>query len=1051
MPRARRGEVLDPPALPPPPPVVPRRHLTQAERFDRREKVGRAYEKAVSKVVTDVTKALTAAADFASSDKGSSNAPNAATRTWQHAIFGYSSSVPELGAAKLYVGNALARCSLQVGKRGPDGSVEQGYDGEEPVEGLDSTIAEEAAEIIASIRSPRGGQSELLRNHGEKTFLVGEYYLVPLDTPAGMVFEVLSTQELVKEGTGWARYDGPGYQAEKLPEGTEPIRVWRPDAQFGKQATSSVRSCMEILEELVVLTRLVRASAISRMALAGVFVIPDEIDSPTDEGYGPDGDQSEAKNPLLVDIINTGAKAIDDPASAAAFMPYMFQCPAELIQHIKHIPFQATTQEHVIQRDEALQRLAQGLDLPVEVVRGHQACVDADTEILTDSGWRRYDDVPDGAKALTLNHATGLAEWQTIEATSRYMAHDQEMMRLEGRKHSSLTTLNHRWPIITQRGKRKWRESKDLNTGCKIIPAVPLSDLPIEAKHSDAFVELVAWYYTEGTDHKTGSATIYQSETANPGHVSNIRRMLTDLFGPSVAQMHTASRATGRAVCRFPECGWPVHSHGLCSAHRYQERIGIELRPVHRHSVHPGFDVRTRPAWRESQHKDMVRFNINKAVADGLRCYAPDKVPSHDFLLSLTASQLELFIRRSVEADGWCKSNGSNIQFHQVDPRRTDAFEFALILSGRTVRQRESYLGGPGQFSSKHSMRYEVLGSGSAPQRVGFGIKQKVVRYNGIVWCPTLPNGTWMARRNGQIHFTGNTTFANAAQINADIFTIHLAPTLQLLCDALTETVLWPRMAMNRGIDADHLADTPYPPEILTVAVTYDARELISRPDRVKEMIEVWNRDLSFSALSKAEIREALGLDGDGGPDDEEWAARVNAYRLGRVRENIPAPASDAAVPVADASAGNATSPTQPRGVTDPTGGVQASAWADQSESTIQALVDYAIERSVERVGAKVREKMRGRAFTEFQRALIEGVPNHAVTSILGDELVAQALGNETPSSVVAADINALERTVTQMAVGTADPVAAAKAISQLAMTKALDRMFTPIPVGSAP
>lgn len=667
MPRARRGDVLDPPVPPLPPPPATRPRLTSIQRSERREKVGRAYE-TKSKVMDVVGKALTAAADFASLDKGSSNAPNAATRTWQHAVFGYASSVPELGAAKLYVGNALARCSLQVGKRSSDGSVEQGFDGDEPVEGLDATLADEAAEIIASIRSPRGGQSELLRNHGEKTFLVGEYYLVPLDTPAGMVFEVLSTQELVKEGTGWARYDGPGYQSEKLPEGTEPIRVWRPDAQFGKQATSSVRSCMEVLEELVVLTRLVRASAISRMALAGVFVIPDEIDSPTDEGFGPDGDQSETKNPLLVDIINTGAKAIDDPASAAAFMPYMFQAPAELLQHIRHIPFQATTQEHVIQRDEALQRLAQGLDLPVEVVRGHQA-----------------------------------------------------------------------------------------------------------------------------------------------------------------------------------------------------------------------------------------------------------------------------------------------------------------------------------------------------------------------------------------------TTFANAAQINADIFTIHIAPTLQLLCDALTETVLWPQMAKNRGIDAEHLKDTPYPEEILNVAVTYDARELISRPDRVKEMIELWNRDLSFFALSRAEIREALGLDGDGGPDDDELAQRVNTYRLGRVRENIPAPASDAAVPVAEAAAGNATDTAKPRGtVADPATELQSSAAMDQAESTIQALADYAIERAVERVGAKVREKMRGRSFTEFDRSLIEGMPNHAVTSILGPDLVTKALGSETPSAVIASDINALERTMTQMGVGT-DPVAAAKSISQLTMTRALDRMFTPIPVGSTP
>ena len=45
-------------------------------------------------------------------------------------------------------------------------------------------------------------------------------------------------------------------------------------------------------------------------------------------------------------------------------------------------------------------------------------CVDEETEILTWFGWRRYDALAVGDLVLTLNVATGLAEWQPVKAVS---------------------------------------------------------------------------------------------------------------------------------------------------------------------------------------------------------------------------------------------------------------------------------------------------------------------------------------------------------------------------------------------------------------------------------------------------------------------------------------------------------------------------------------------------------------------------------------------------------------------------------------------------------
>lgn len=342
-----------------------------------------------STTIRQAVAGLTAAAQVLDNKgKNKVNGDQSATRSWQHAVTAYGHIVPELSAGKMYVGNCLARVVLRVGKRNPDGSVEPGYKGEEPVDGLDATIAGMAAEVIQSIRSQIGGQSELLRSFGEKAFTVGESFLLPQDSPAGLTFDVLSTQELQKDGGRWKVNNGPGTDPEFVPDGIEPVRIWRPDDVYRKQATSSVRACLEVLEELVLLTKLVRSSAISRMALAGILAISEEFDDPIDE-EGEDGSTSESANPLLVDIILNGAKAIDDPASAASWLPYLLSGPTELIEKgIRFIEFKHDDAINVVKRREALERLAQGLDLPFEVILGHQGTTFANAQVISEDTFR---------------------------------------------------------------------------------------------------------------------------------------------------------------------------------------------------------------------------------------------------------------------------------------------------------------------------------------------------------------------------------------------------------------------------------------------------------------------------------------------------------------------------------------------------------------------------------------------------------------------------------------------------------------------------------------
>ena len=344
-------------------------------------------------------------------------------------------------------------------------------------------------------------------------------------------------------------------------------------------------------------------------------------------------------------------------------------------------------------------------------------CVDTKTEILTDDGWKKYDQIAVGTKVLTLNHVTGLSEWQEIQKMNVYPNQVRTMIEMQGSRHSSLSTLNHRWPVITKDGKRKWKHSPELTSDDRIPIAAMCADLPKIATHSDALVELVAWFYTEGHRYPSG-AKISQSTRVNPENVERIRSALTSLFGSSTTNWASLSG-----------CG--------------QGGIG-----------HDGV-----PRWREKKKNknDILEFALSAHAINVIEEFAPNKIPTYGFLNSLTQSQLELFIHVSMLADN-CGSN----KFGQKDVLRTEAFAYALLLSGKATSYHKRV-----KTEKRIGWREGEYTAHIATLRRGRVVKPKEnfergsstfreIEYEGIVWCPTTANSSWYARREGSVYFTGN-------------------------------------------------------------------------------------------------------------------------------------------------------------------------------------------------------------------------------------------------------------------------------------------------------
>ncbi|MFC3996699.1 N-acetylmuramoyl-L-alanine amidase [Nocardiopsis sediminis] len=345
-------------------------------------------------------------------------------------------------------------------------------------------------------------------------------------------------------------------------------------------------------------------------------------------------------------------------------------------------------------------------------------CVDEQTEILTEDGWRSFLQIAPGDVVLTLDHTTGLSRWQPLGAMNEFPAMRRELVRMEGEGHSSLTTTAHRWPVVRPHGRaaadgpsaatrRGWTTTAHLGPGDRIPLSAPCGDLPAEAKWSDPLVESVAWCCTLGrADDETGGHLI---EVADPGLASRVRAALRATCGPPSPD--------------DPEAG--ARSRGM-------------------------------PRWWESADGVLTRFRLGPEAARVTLDHAPGGVPRHSFLRTLTRAQLALF----VEAAGGGRAAGAVSSFGPVGRRLAEAFQFAATLAGHATALRRTPPASPsGRAGWRVDLRSDShLAPLAADRGAGFSVTTET--YTGRIWCPSTPDRTWLARRAGTVYFTGNSFMA---------------------------------------------------------------------------------------------------------------------------------------------------------------------------------------------------------------------------------------------------------------------------------------------------
>src|SRR5262245_9173515 len=280
------------------------------------------------------------------------------TEEWQAESWRMLDICGELRYAANWVANALSRVRLY-----PEVTVDGGD--EELTEGP-------ALDVLRSLFHGESGQSQMMADFGVHLTVPGEAYLfgVADDTTGRDEWAILSTEEIERRAGRWVVDRGDGDERVYEPEAVLVIRIWRSHPRKWVEADSPVRAVLPVLRELEQLTKHVGATIDSRLAGAGLLLLPSEMtfSVPPVEGATP---ENPADDPFMARLAEAMIQPIEDRGNASAVVPIVVRAPGAILGNAQFISF-ATPLSEAAQslRMEAIRRIALGMDMPPEVLLG---------------------------------------------------------------------------------------------------------------------------------------------------------------------------------------------------------------------------------------------------------------------------------------------------------------------------------------------------------------------------------------------------------------------------------------------------------------------------------------------------------------------------------------------------------------------------------------------------------------------------------------------------------------------------------------------------------
>lgn len=281
---------------------------------------------------------------------------------WQEEAWGYYDDLGPFRYAVQWKSAMLSRVRIFAAR------LEPGED--EPVRADAGT----AVDLMTTLGGGVSGQAKLMAQLATQLDVPGEGYLIGETVKVGETsierWTVRSMDEVQARNRQFQVMDenstsSSGAKWRPLADNSLVNRVFRPHDRYHYLADSPARAARSTMRELELVNRHILAQYLSRLASAGVLLMPDEVTFPVREEF------ADANDPFMAEWIEIAKEAIAQPGTASAVVPIPMKMPGEWIKDVKHVDFTLKIDDKIIEkRDSAIKNLASQLNIPAEVLLG---------------------------------------------------------------------------------------------------------------------------------------------------------------------------------------------------------------------------------------------------------------------------------------------------------------------------------------------------------------------------------------------------------------------------------------------------------------------------------------------------------------------------------------------------------------------------------------------------------------------------------------------------------------------------------------------------------
>lgn len=302
--------------------------------------------------------------------------PTEADNDWQKEAWDFHDTCGELHYVAAQCGRGVASARLFIAEHDDDGIAREVDKGD-------------PAALSRDLLGGDAYRAELMHALGVQGIIAGQSLITLSDKDGWQVF---SDRDFDVDTTAGGRGGSPykvnlhGSRRERLPKGTLTIHLWdrHPGRAWG--VDSSTRAALPYLRELARLDQYVQSTLLSRIALAGILVVPQEADfAPPANLPAPPDDA----DPLMHALAQVGEANISNPGQAGGVLPIIIRLPQG--QQLEHMTFDLPLTNEINNfRELNLKRIAYSMDMSPETMTGFAGVKYSNAELIRDESVRSH-------------------------------------------------------------------------------------------------------------------------------------------------------------------------------------------------------------------------------------------------------------------------------------------------------------------------------------------------------------------------------------------------------------------------------------------------------------------------------------------------------------------------------------------------------------------------------------------------------------------------------------------------------------------------------------